>query len=94
MQPDDDAFRAEIRALLQQTGLSMRGFSKAMGRDVGYVAALLDPNRPTRARPTPADLVRLADATGLSLVALLEGLWGIDGERLANELRQSERQRQ
>jgi hypothetical protein len=64
----------------------MRALSAAMGRDPGYLAALLDPTRPSRARPTPADLVAASDATGISLVELLEALWGIDPERLAGEL--------
>jgi hypothetical protein len=57
-----------------------------MGRDPGYVAALLDPSRPSRARPTPADLARASDATGIPLVELLESLWGIEPARLAREL--------
>jgi hypothetical protein len=57
-----------------------------MGRDPGYVASLLDPARPSRARPTPADLLSASDATGISLVELLEKLWGIDPARLAGEL--------
>jgi len=86
MQLDDDAFRRQLRAVLERSGLSMRQLSQAMGRDVGYVAALLDPTRPTRARPTPADLMRLSDSTGIPLMELLERLWGIDPERLRNEL--------
>jgi hypothetical protein len=58
-----------------------------MGRDPGYIASLLDPSRPSRARPTPADLLAASDATGISLVELLERTWGIDPERLAGELR-------
>jgi hypothetical protein len=64
----------------------MRGLSAALGRDPGYVAALLDPSRPSRARPTPTDLLRASDATGISFVELLEVLWGIDRARLADEL--------
>jgi hypothetical protein len=64
----------------------MRALSAALGRDPGYVAALLDPSRPSRARPTPADLIRARDATGLALVELLESLWGIERARLAGEL--------
>jgi transcriptional regulator with XRE-family HTH domain len=82
MQPDDEAFRAQLREILTQSGLSMRQLSLAMGRDVGYVAAILDPSRPTRARPTPHDLLRLSDETGIPLVELLERLWGIDPRRL------------
>lgn len=64
----------------------MRGLSLAMGRDPGYVAALLDPSRPSRARPTPDDLLALSDATAIPLVELLEALWGIPASRLAGEL--------
>jgi transcriptional regulator with XRE-family HTH domain len=81
-----DEFRARLRDVLARSGLSMRALSSAFGRDPGYVAALLDPSRPSRARPTPADLIRLSDATGISLVELLEALWGIARARLAHEL--------
>jgi hypothetical protein len=64
----------------------MRALSAAMGRDPGYIAALLDPSRPSRARPTPADLVRASDATDVPFVELLELLWGINRSRLAGEL--------
>ena len=64
----------------------MRGLSAAFGRDPGYVAALLDPTRPPRARPTPDDLIRAADALDIPFVELLEALWGIPRERLASEL--------
>jgi transcriptional regulator with XRE-family HTH domain len=86
MAPDDDEFRAAIRHLLQRTGLSMRALSAAMGRDTGYIAALLDPSRPSRARPTPADLLAASDATGITFVELLESLWRIKGTRLADEI--------
>jgi hypothetical protein len=86
MPPDDDEFRAALRELLEWSGLSMRALSAAMGRDSGYVASLLDPSRPSRARPTPADLLRASDATGISFVELLESLWGIKAARLAGEL--------
>lgn len=86
MPPDDDEFRAAIRDILERSGLSMRALSAAMGRDTGYVAALLDPTRPSRARPTPADLLRTSDATGIAFVELLESLWGIPYTRLAGEL--------
>ena len=79
--------REGIRAVLERSGLSMRALSAAMGRDQGYVAAYLDPTRPSRARPTPDDLVAASDATGISLVELLEAIWGIDPRRLADELR-------
>ena len=78
--------REGIRVILARTGLSMRALSVAMGRDQGYVAAFLDPTRPSRARPTPDDLVAASDATGISLVELLEAIWGIDRRRLADEL--------
>jgi transcriptional regulator with XRE-family HTH domain len=86
MPPDDDEFRAALREILERAGLSMRALSAAMGRDPGYIAALLDPTRPSRARPTPADLLRASDATGITLVELLESLWGIEPARLAREL--------
>jgi transcriptional regulator with XRE-family HTH domain len=78
--------RDAIGTILARTGLSMRSLSAVMGRDPGYVAAYLDPTRPSRARPTPDDLVAASDATGISLVELLEGVWGIDRRRLADEL--------
>jgi transcriptional regulator with XRE-family HTH domain len=86
MPTDDDEFRAALRELLERSGLSMRALSAAMGRDSGYVASLLDPSRPSRARPTPADMLRASDATGISFVELLESLWGIKAARLAGEL--------
>ena len=82
----DDEFRARLRDVLARSGFSMRALSAAMGRDPGYVAALLDPSRPSRARPSPTDLLRASDATGIPFVELLAGLWGIDQTRLANEL--------
>ena len=82
----DDEFRARLRDVLARSGLSMRALSSALGRDPGYVAALLDPSRPSRARPTPAHLLRASDATGIPFVELLESLWGIEPTRLANEL--------
>lgn len=57
-----------------------------MGRDPGYVAALLDPTRPSRARPTPDDLLALSDATGVAFVELLASLWSIPIERVAAEM--------
>jgi transcriptional regulator with XRE-family HTH domain len=86
MPRDDEEFRARVRDILERSGLSMRALSAAMGRDTGYVAALLDPTRPSRARPTPADLLRTSDATGIAFVELLESLWGIPYTRLAGEL--------
>ena len=83
----DDEFRARLREVLARSGLSMRALSAAMGRDPGYVAALLDPSRPSRARPTPADLLRASEATGVPFVELLETLWGIEPLRLADELK-------
>jgi transcriptional regulator with XRE-family HTH domain len=84
----DDEFRARLRDIQGRSGLSMRALSAALGRDPGYVAALLDPSRPSRARPTPADLLRVSDATGIPFVELLEALWGIEPARLADELGQ------
>ena len=83
---DDETFRTRLQALLRQTGRSQRALSAAFGRDPTYVQALLDPTRPGRARPTPADLLRCADATGIPFVDLLERLWDIPPERLAGEL--------
>jgi transcriptional regulator with XRE-family HTH domain len=82
----DDEFRARLRDVLTRSGLSMRALSAALGRDPGYVAALLDPSRPSRARPTPADLLRASEAAGIPFVELLETLWGIERSRLADEL--------
>jgi hypothetical protein len=82
----DDEFRARLRDVLERSGRSMRALSAAFGRDPGYVAALLDPFRPSRARPTPADLVRASDATGIPLVELLAALWEVEPQRLADEL--------
>jgi transcriptional regulator with XRE-family HTH domain len=82
----DERFRERLRAVLERSGLSMRQLSGAMGRDPGYIAALLDPTRPSRARPTPSDLLRASDATGISFVELIELLWDIPTARLAEEL--------
>ena len=82
----DDEFRAKLRDVLSRSGLSMRALSAAFGRDPGYVAALLDPSRPSRARPTPDDLIRASDATGIPFVELLEALWGTEPRRVADEL--------
>jgi hypothetical protein len=87
MELTDDEFRTGLRNVLARSGLSMRGLSGGMGRDPGYIAASLDPSRPSRARPTPADLLRASDATGIPFVELLETLWGIDPNRLVDELR-------
>ena len=84
--PDDEAFRAALREIVARSGRSLRSLSFAMGRDAGYVAALLDPTRPSRARPTPQDLLSLSDTTGIPFVALLERLWGIPSSRFADEL--------
>lgn len=86
MAPTDEAFRDALRDLLARSGLSMRALSAAFGRDPGYVAALLDPTRPSRARPTPADLLAASDATGIAFVELLESLWGMPLSRLGAEL--------
>jgi transcriptional regulator with XRE-family HTH domain len=86
VEPTDDEFRIKLRDVLTRSGLSMRALSAALGRDAGYVAALLDPTRPSRARPTPADLLRASDATGIPFVELLAALWGIEPVRLADEL--------
>ena len=86
MPPEEDEFRAAIRDVLARSGISMRALSAAMGRDSGYIAALLDPTRPSRARPTPADLLQASDVTGIPFVELLDLLWGIPTSRLAREL--------
>ena len=88
---DDAAFRAALQGVVTRSGRSMRSVSLAMGRDPGYVAALLDPSRPSRARPTPDDLLALSDATGIPLVALLETLWAIPMDRLADEFAHGDR---
>jgi len=75
-----------MREVLRRTGMSMRQISLSMGRDPGYVAALLDESRPSRAMPTPGDLQRLSDRTGISLVHLLERFWGVPPRRLADDL--------
>jgi hypothetical protein len=59
-----------------------------MGRDAGYVSAFLDEKRHPRAVPTPADLARLSDATGIPFTELLERFWGIPARRLAGDLSQ------
>ena len=82
----DEAFRERLTQILDRSGLSRRALSAAMRRDPGYVAALLDPSRPSRAHPTPADMLAASDATGISFVELLERLWGIEPSRLADEL--------
>jgi transcriptional regulator with XRE-family HTH domain len=82
----DDEFRAKLRDVLARSGLSMRALSAALGRDPGYVAALLDPSRPSRAHPTPADLLGASDATGIPFVELLEALWEVEPQRLVDEL--------
>jgi hypothetical protein len=79
-------FRGGLRSLLERSGRSMRGLSAAFGRDPGYVAALLDPTRPSRARPTPDDLLAASDALGIAFVELLEALWGVERSRLGAEL--------
>jgi transcriptional regulator with XRE-family HTH domain len=86
VQPTVDQVRAEMREILKRTGLSMRQLSLAMGRDAGYVAALIDESRPSRAMPTPADLQCLSDHTGIALVHLLERFWGVAPRRLADDL--------
>ena len=86
MEPTDDEFRASLRDVLARSGLSMRAMSAAMGRDPGFIAASLDPSIPSLARPTPADLLRASDATGIAFVELLAALWAIEPCRLADEL--------
>jgi len=64
----------------------MRALSAAMRRDPGYVADLVGSARPSRARPTPEDMVAASDATGIPLVELLELFWAIPAQRLADEV--------
>ena len=90
MEPTIDQVRRELRNILETTGMSNRQLSLAMGRDAGYVSALLDPSRPSRARPTPTDLERLSDATGMPLTDLLERIWGIRSARLVEEIGRGE----
>ncbi len=87
MDLSNEAFRERLLRVLHESGLSRRGLSRAMGRDPGYVAALLDPSRPSRARPSPTDLLRASDATGIPFVELLESLWAIPTDRLVAETR-------
>jgi transcriptional regulator with XRE-family HTH domain len=82
----DDVFRERLREVLERSGLSMRQLSGAFGRDPGYVQSLLDATRPSRARPTPSDMLRASDATGIPFIELLELLWGVPPARLAEEL--------
>jgi hypothetical protein len=89
----EEEFRVRLAAVLKHSWLSRSGLNAAMGRDSGYVAALLDPTRPSRARTTPDDLVRASDALGFPLVELLEALWGIDRATLAAELHRRRRGR-
>ena len=84
----DPEFRARLQEILERSGRSKRQLSAGFGRDPGYVAALLDPTRPSRARPTPADLLAVSDATEIPFVELLERLWEISPERLRRELDQ------
>ena len=86
--PADEAFRARLREIVARSGLSLRGLSAAFGRDPGYVQSLLDVSRPSRARPTPADLLAASDATDIPFVELLDLLWEIPPARLAEELGQ------
>ena len=76
--------------ILETAGMSNRQLSQAMGRDAGYVSALLDSSRPSRARPTPTDLERLSDVSGIALISLLERIWGISTSRLAEEVSRGE----
>ncbi len=85
---DDQQIRAELRDLLQRTGMSRRQLSLAMGRDAGYVSAFLDEKRNPRAIPSPRDLQRVSDSTGIPLLELLERFWDISPRRLADDLGQ------
>ncbi|MCH8893901.1 MAG: hypothetical protein IIB32_10405 [Chloroflexi bacterium] len=90
MQPSIDQVRGELERILETTGMSNRQLILALRRSAGYVSALLDPSRPSRARPSPTDLERLSDATGISLVSLLERIWGISTSRLVEEVSRGE----
>ena len=82
----DDEFRQALASILRRSRLSKRGMSRAMGRDAGYVGALLDPTRPSRARPTPEDMLLASDVTGIPFVQFLEALWGIPESRVVRDL--------
>jgi len=82
----DAAFREALGAVVKRSRRSMRSLSIAMGRDPGYLAALLDPDGRPRARPTPLDLLAVSDITGIPFVELLEQLWLVPRDRLAGEL--------
>lgn len=88
MDPSDDQVRAELRYVLERTGMSRRQLSLAMGRDAGYVSAFLDEKRHPRAVPNPTDLRRLSDETEITLLELLERFWGIEPRQLADDLGQ------
>ena len=86
MRPSDQAFAEAMRVVLKRSRRSMRSLSVAMGRDPGYLAALIDPGRRPRARPTPEDMLALSDTTGIAFVELLELLWDVPRDRLVAEL--------
>jgi transcriptional regulator with XRE-family HTH domain len=88
VQPTEKQVREEMTDILARTGMSMRQLSLSMGRDAGYVSALLEEDRHPRATPTPADLERLSDQTGIPLAHLLERFWGVSLLRLASDLSQ------
>lgn len=88
MDPTDDQVRVEMHWLLESTRMSRRQLSLAMGRDPGYVSAFLDEKRHPRATPTPSDLARLSDETGIPFTDLLERFWSIPAQRLADDLSQ------
>jgi len=77
----DDEFRGRLAQLVERSGMSRRQLSLAFGRDVGYIAALLDPTRPSRARPNPDDIAHASEALGISFGELLDLLWGISPDR-------------
>lgn len=80
-------FQIYLRRRLQETGVSMRSLSLAMGRDPAYVAQLLDPphGRP-RALPPPDELKLAAPLLGVPLLELLDVAYGITRADLEDEL--------
>lgn len=82
-----ERFRHYLRTRLQQTGVTKRELSLAMGKDRSYVTQLLDEEqtRP-RALPDLGDLFRAAPLLGVPLVELLEQAYGITRGELELEL--------
>jgi len=85
--PDRERFAAYMRRRLQETGVTARKLSLAMGADQSYIGQLLDPP-PARSRalPTPDMLRAAAPLLGVPLVELLEVTWGIGRAELERDL--------